>query len=122
MAAADCAGGGTWRPVQLCRGNPALLRNGRAFSGKFLRGARQIPRQLEPKIECWRWQCRIRFGSICAAAPTRLGRPVRTVSFSGRTERPGSASEAACELQGGGEDSHFQLLTVFWNGAQTRAL
>ena len=29
---------------------------------------------------------------------------------------------AARELRDGGEDSHFQLLTVFWNGSETEAL
>jgi FdhE protein len=48
----------------------------------------------------------------------RFGRFLSVVERNG----PDPLREAACELQGGGEDSHFQLLTVFWNGAQTRAL
>jgi FdhE protein len=35
---------------------------------------------------------------------------------------PGPLREAARELRDGGEDSHFQLLTVFWNGSETGAL
>ncbi len=35
---------------------------------------------------------------------------------------PGPLREAARELQDGGEDSHFQLLAVFWNGSETGAL
>ena len=35
---------------------------------------------------------------------------------------PGPLREAAHELRDGGEDSHFQLLTVFWNGSETGAL
>jgi FdhE protein len=35
---------------------------------------------------------------------------------------PDPLREAARELRGGGEDSHFQLLTIFWNGAETGAL
>ena len=35
---------------------------------------------------------------------------------------PGPLREAARELRDGGEDSHFQLLTVFWNGTETGAL
>jgi len=32
---------------------------------------------------------------------------------------PGPLREAARELRGGGEDLHFQLLTLFWNGSET---
>jgi FdhE protein len=35
---------------------------------------------------------------------------------------PGPLREATRELRDGGEDSHFQLLTVFWNGSETGAL
>jgi len=35
---------------------------------------------------------------------------------------PGPVREAARELHTGGEDSHFQLLTVFWNGSEMGAL
>ena len=35
---------------------------------------------------------------------------------------PAPLREAARELRDGGEDSHFQLLTVFWNGSETGAL
>ena len=35
---------------------------------------------------------------------------------------PAPLREAAHELRDGGEDPHFQLLTVFWNEAQTDAL
>ena len=35
---------------------------------------------------------------------------------------PGPLREAARELRDGGEDSHFQLLTVFWKGSETGAL
>jgi FdhE protein len=35
---------------------------------------------------------------------------------------PDALREAARELRDGGDDSHFQLLTVFWNGTETRAL
>ena len=35
---------------------------------------------------------------------------------------PGPLREAARELREGGDDSHFQLLTVFWNGSETGAL
>ena len=35
---------------------------------------------------------------------------------------PDPLRETARELQDGGEDSHFQLLTVFWNGSETEAL
>ena len=32
---------------------------------------------------------------------------------------PGPLREAARELRDGGDDSHFQLLTVFWDGGET---
>ena len=35
---------------------------------------------------------------------------------------PDPLREAARELRDGGDDSHFQLLTVFWNGSETEAL
>jgi FdhE protein len=35
---------------------------------------------------------------------------------------PGPLREAARELRDGGEDSQFQLLTLFWNGSETGAL
>jgi FdhE protein len=35
---------------------------------------------------------------------------------------PGPLREAARELRSGGEDLHFQLLTVFWNGSEMGAL
>src|ERR1039458_8788316 len=53
MAAADSTGGGTWRPVQLCGGNPALLCDCRALSGKFLRGTRR-PASSRRRSPCGR--------------------------------------------------------------------
>src|ERR1700720_2565744 len=35
---------------------------------------------------------------------------------------PDQLREAARELRDGGDDSHFQLLTVFWNGTETEPL
>jgi len=35
---------------------------------------------------------------------------------------PSPLREAARELRDGGEDAHFQLLTVFWNGSEPGAL
>jgi len=35
---------------------------------------------------------------------------------------PGPLQDAARELRDGDDDSHFQLLTVFWNGSDTSAL
>jgi FdhE protein len=35
---------------------------------------------------------------------------------------PSPLQEAACELQNSRDDSHFQLLTVFWDGAETGPL
>jgi FdhE protein len=48
----------------------------------------------------------------------RFGRFLSVVKEKG----PDPLREAARELQDGGEDSHFQLLTVFWNGSETEAL
>src|SRR5882762_7944675 len=45
-------------------------------------------------------------------------------SFLSVVERngPDALREAARELRDGGEDSHFQLLTVFWNESETAPL
>src|SRR5258707_13633215 len=48
----------------------------------------------------------------------RFGRFLSVVKENG----PDPLREAARELQDGGGDSHFQLLTVFWNGSETEAL
>src|ERR1017187_8341859 len=94
MAAADSTGGGTWRPVQLCGGNPALLCDRRALSGKFLRGTRRIER----KSGCRGWRCRVRPGALCAAARTGTDGPIRAIPFGGRTERSGSASGSCARV------------------------
>src|SRR5258708_15775284 len=94
MAAADCTGGGTRRPIQLCRGNTALLSGHRAFSGKFLRGTRQIVRE----IECRGYSCRV--GALCAAAASGTDQPLRVVSVGGRRERSGSAAGSCARVAG----------------------
>lgn len=48
----------------------------------------------------------------------RFGTFLSVVEQSG----PDPLREAARELRTGGEDSHFQLLTVFWNGSEMGAL
>src|SRR6202521_4337482 len=48
----------------------------------------------------------------------RFGRFLSVVEENG----PDPLREAARELRDGGADSHFQLLTVFWNGSETGAL
>src|SRR5580658_297167 len=117
MAAADCPSGGTWRPVQLCRENPALLCGRRAFSGEFLRRTRQTPR----KIDCGGWQCRTSFEPICAAAPTRLGRPIQTVSFGGGTEWPGSASGSRARVAGRRRRFPFPIADDFLEWSRDRS-
>ena len=96
MAAANSTGGGTWRPVQFCSGDPALLCGHRAFSRKFLPGTWQIAR----KIESLGRRCRIRLEALCASAATRTGPPIRAISFGGRTERSGSASGSGARVAG----------------------
>lgn len=48
----------------------------------------------------------------------RFGRFLSVVEENG----PDPLREAARELRDGGDDSHFQLLTVFWNASETEAL
>jgi FdhE protein len=48
----------------------------------------------------------------------RFGRFLSVVEESG----PGPLREAARELRDGGADSHFQMLTVFWNETETEPL
>src|SRR6202171_2194545 len=49
---------------------------------------------------------------------SRFGSFLSVVEQSG----PDPLREAARELRDGGDDSHFQMLTVFWNGSETEAL
>src|SRR5580658_2266674 len=94
MAAADCAGGGTRRPVRFRGGNFALLCGHRAFSGKLpLRTW-----QSAGKVECGGHWRRLTLGAFCAPASTRTDRPIRDISIGGRTERSRSASRSGARV------------------------
>lgn len=54
--------------------------------------------------------------------PPELARRFGTFLSVVEQNGPGPLREAARELRDGGEDAHFQLLTVFWNGTETGAL
>ena len=54
--------------------------------------------------------------------PPELNGPFGTFLSVVEQNGPGPLREAARELREGGEDSHFQLLTIFWNGSDTAAL
>jgi FdhE protein len=53
--------------------------------------------------------------------PELIGR-FRTLLALVERDGPGPLQEAARDLRDGGEDSQFQLLTVFWEGTETGAL
>jgi FdhE protein len=53
--------------------------------------------------------------------PELIGRFERFLSVV-EENGPDPLREAARELRDGGDDSHLQLLTVFWNGSETEAL
>ena len=53
--------------------------------------------------------------------PELIGR-FRTLLALVERDGPGPLQEAARDLRDGGEDSQFQLLTVFWDGTETGAL
>jgi FdhE protein len=55
---------------------------------------------------------------LLAEVTGRFGRFLSVVEENG----PEALREAARELRDGGDDSHFQLLTVFWNGTETGPL
>jgi len=54
--------------------------------------------------------------------PPELSRRFRTFLSVVEENGPDPLRQAARELRNGGDDSHFQLLTVFWDGGETGAL
>src|SRR5260370_21271655 len=78
----------------------SLPERSNAGAGEVAAGSQPFARQLPPELTG-------RFGTLLSLVEQHGPDPLR---------------EAARELRDGGEDSHFQLLAVFWKCSGTRAL
>ncbi len=120
MATAHPTGGGTWHSVQFRCGNSGLLRGCRAFSGKSLPRTRQIFHRTDLSV----WQCGIRFGLVCTAAPAGGRSTIRRISFGSRTERSNPASRSGARVADWRRRFSFPIANGFleWNRGRSAAV